>query len=128
MTQTTSKTRTNAKNRYVLVTVITQSIKSLNDGVSVQLFASATDLVNLDWLSVSDPICTLKVREANYEYAVQKMVGETEVIDNNLNPVWTKHFEVLYKFNRDSELLFQVWNYNNESSRDLIGETKILLT
>lgn len=92
------------------------------------MFASATDLVNLDWLSVSDPICTLKVREANYEYAVQKMVGETEVIDNNLNPVWTKHFDVLYKFNRDSELLFQVWNYNNENSRDLIGETKILLT
>ena len=94
----------------------------------MQLFASATNLVNLDWLSVSDPICTLKVREANYEYAVQKMVGETEVIDNNLNPVWTKHFDVIYKFNRDSELLFQVWNYNNESSRDLIGETMILLT
>jgi Ca2+-dependent lipid-binding protein len=56
------------------------------------------------------------------------MVGETEVIDNNLNPVWTKHFDVIYKFNRDSELLFQVWNYNNESSRDLIGETMILLT
>jgi len=53
-------------------------------------------LVNLDWLSVSDPICTLKVKEANYEYAVQKTVGETEVIDNNLNPVWTKHFEVIY--------------------------------
>jgi hypothetical protein len=74
--------------------------------VPVQLFASATNLINLDWLSVSDPICSLKVREANYEYAVQKMVGETEVIDNNLNPVWTKHFDVIYKFNRDSELLF----------------------
>jgi len=23
-------------------------------------------------------------------------VGETEIIDNNLNPTWTKHFTVVY--------------------------------
>jgi Ca2+-dependent lipid-binding protein len=62
----------------------------------VQLFCSATKLVNLDYLTVSDPQCTLKVKEANNAYAVQKTVGETEVIDNNLNPVWTKHFAVVY--------------------------------
>ena len=89
---------------------------------------SATNLVNLDWLTVSDPVCSLKVREANYDYAVQKFVGETEIIDNNLNPVWTKHFSIIYTFNKDSELLFQVWNYNSASSRELIGEVKLRLS
>ena len=62
----------------------------------MQLFVSATKLANLDFLTVSDPQCVLKVKEANNAYAVQKTAGETEVIDNNLNPVWTKHFGVVY--------------------------------
>lgn len=103
-------------------------LKSINDGVDVQLFCSATKLANLDYLTVSDPQCTLKVKEANNAYAVQKIVGETEVIDNNLNPVWTKHFAVVYQFNRDRELLFQVWNFNDKTSRDLIGEAECRLT
>ena len=94
----------------------------------MQLFCSATKLVNLDYLTVSDPQCTLKVKEANNAYAVQKTVGETEVIDNNLNPVWTKHFAVVYQFNRDRELFFQVWNFNHKTSRDLIGEAECRLT
>ncbi len=94
----------------------------------MQLFVSATQLANLDFLTVSDPQCILKVKEANNAYAVQKNVGETEVIDNNLNPVWTKHFNVVYQFNRDRELLFQVYNFNDKTSRDLIGEAECRLT
>jgi len=45
-----------------------------------------------------------------------------------LNPVWTKHFGVLYQFNKDRELFFQVWNYNDKTSRDLIGEAECRLT
>lgn len=88
----------------------------------MQLFVSATNLANLDYLTLSDPICTLKVKEANNQYSPEKKVGETEVIDNNLNPTWTKHFSVIYQFNRDRDLSFQVWNYNNPNSKDLIGE------
>ena len=94
----------------------------------MQLFVAAKNLANLDYLTLSDPICTLKVKEANNQYAVERKVGETEVIDNNLNPNWTKHFTVMYQFNRDRELLFQVWNYNNATSRDLIGEAFLKLT
>jgi Ca2+-dependent lipid-binding protein len=55
-------------------------------------------------------------------------VGETEIIDNNLNPTWTKHFTVVYQFNKDRELLFQVWNYDGPTSRELIGETLMKLS
>ena len=40
------------------------------EGMDVQLFVSATKLANLDVLTVSDPQCTLKVKEANNAYAV----------------------------------------------------------
>ena len=50
------------------------------------------------------------------------------MIDNNLNPIWTKHFTVVYQFNKDRELLFQVWNYNSPNSKDLIGESFMKLS
>ena len=50
-------------------------------------------------------------------------VGETEVIDNNLNPKWIKHFAVKYIFNRDLSLNFEVWNVSDtDDSKDLIGQ------
>ena len=72
----------------------------------MQLFVSATNLTNLDVFTLSDPFCSLKVKEANNKYAAEKKFGETEIVDNNLNPKWTKHFTVIYQFNRDRELLF----------------------
>lgn len=56
------------------------------------------------------------------------MVGETEVIDNNLNPLWIEHFTVLYSFKKDTELYFQVQNYNTATDRDLIGEVVLNLS
>jgi len=50
------------------------------------------------------------------------------VIDNNLNPLWIEHFTVLYSFKRDTELNFQVWNYNSATSKDLIGEKTLKLS
>ena len=82
----------------------------------------------MDFFTVSDPICTLKTREANLPYAVYRAAGETEVIDNNLNPCWIKHFTTQYIFNKDTELYFQVWNYNTPSSKDLIGEVRLTLS
>ena len=50
------------------------------------------------------------------------------MIDNNLNPLWIKHFTVFYSFNKDIVLWFQVHNYNDEKNRDLIGEVKFNLS
>ena len=85
-------------------------------------------MVDLDFFTVSDPQCTLKVRESGVKYATWTMNGATEVIDNNLNPKWIKHFNVHFIFNRDVDMLFQVWNYNSEDSKDLIGEAEVSLS
>ena len=59
--------------------------------------------------------------------APYKVLGETEVIDNNLNPQWLRHFSINYVFHLDKELQFQVWNYNTANDKDLIGQATISL-
>ena len=95
----------------------------------MQLFVEGQNLVNLDFFTVSDPQCTFKTRECNASRDTEfKLAGETEVIDNNLNPLWIEHFTVLYSFKKDIELYFQVWNYNTATQKDLIGEVKLKLS
>ena len=61
----------------------------------VQIFVSANNLADLDLITQSDPLCTLKMKNGNTHGKYTK-VGETEVVDNNLNPVWVEHFDVTY--------------------------------
>lgn len=75
----------------------------------------------MDVFTVSDPMCSLKIRACNQEHAPWIKVGETEVIDNNLNPQWIKHFNVKYIFHKDVELWFQVWHVESEEEKRLIG-------
>ena len=70
----------------------------------------------------------MKAKPTTIDYAPYKWVGDTEVIDNHLNPNWIKHFNVNYEFHKDKELFFQVWNFNTQNDKDLIGQTKILLS
>ena len=69
-----------------------------------------------------------KTRPSRDELTPYTYNGETEVIDNNLNPKWIKHFSVWFIFVKDLDLLFQVWNYNSSDDKDLIGQTEISLS
>ena len=93
------------------------------------MFVEGKDLVDLDFFSVSDPICTLKTRESNLKHANWHTNGETEVIDNNLNPKWINHFKVWFIFIKDIDLWFQVWNFNDaDKPNELIGECQTSLS
>ena len=52
------------------------------------LFVSAKNLTDLDVITASDPFCALMLRDKPNE--VYKKVGQTEVVDNNLNPKWVE--------------------------------------
>ena len=86
------------------------------------------ELVDLDFFSVSDPICSLQTRDSNVNHATWHRIGETEVIDNNLNPKWIKSFSVWFHFTKDLDLRFMVHNYNDGENDDMIGMTEICLT
>jgi len=90
---------------------------------------NAKDLVDLDFFSVSDPMCKLKKKDSNINHEPWTAVGETEVIDNNLNPQWLKSFSVWFHFTKDLDLRFEVYNYNGpDKEDDLIGQADICLT
>ena len=86
--------------------------KQSKAGFDVQLFVEGKNLVDLDLITMSDPICVLRSRDPNHPDTAWKFEGETEVIDNNLNPVFIEHFNVYYNLKKDTELLFQVSNHN----------------
>ena len=83
----------------------TVSLKN-DEEQEVELFVEGQDLVDLDFFSVSDPMCTLHARECNKQLATWERIGETEVINNNLNPKWITNFSVRFIFNRNKELWF----------------------
>ena len=78
----------------------------------MQLFVEGKNLVDLDLLTMSDPICVLRSRDPTRPDSDWKYEGETEVIDNNLNPTWIEHFTLYYNLKKDTELLFLVSNHN----------------
>ena len=71
---------------------------SLADTMSMQvdLYISGRKLKDLDVFSKSDPLC--RVREWNGNS--WKLLGETEVIKNNLNPDFTKKITINYFFEK----------------------------
>lgn len=93
----------------------------------VELFVSAKNLTDVDILTLSDPLCQLFMKNGNHDSYV--LVGETETIDNNLNPKWVKHFTVNYYFERQQLLMFKVYDDDGDmDSRQLIGLVEILLS
>ena len=89
---------------------------------NVQLFVSAKGLTDLDVFSLSDPFCTLKVK--SYKSGEYIAYGQTEVIENNLNPKWVKHFNLKFYEDDVQWLCFEVWD-DDEEEHELIGKTEL---
>ena len=59
----------------------------------LEIFLAARNLVNLEIFSKSNPFCIV---DYELEGESKMRLGETEVIDNNLNPTWEKTFTIDY--------------------------------
>ena len=92
----------------------------------VQLFISAKGLTDLDVFSLSDPFCTLKIK--NYQHGSYVAYGSTEVIENNLNPKWVKNFTIDWYEDGVQWLLFEVWDEDDDTEHELIGKTELQLS
>ena len=53
-------------------------------------------------------------------------IGETERLNNNLNPDFERSFKVEYYFEKEQEMLFEMWD-DDGSSRELIGKASCFL-
>jgi len=71
------------------------------------------DLTDLDFMSISDPMCVLfEKRDGKWVE-----IGRTEVILNNLNPDWEKKFDVDYTPGKEQQLKFEVWDSDSSSKK-----------
>ena len=91
----------------------------------MQLFISGRKLKDLDAFSKSDPVCYFHKRDGPQEPL--KKVGETETLNNNLNPDFARSFQVDYFFEKEQELLFEMWDDDGGGKKDLIGRAKCFL-
>jgi len=78
-------------------------------------------LDNKDFFGKSDPFLEISKANENNDYSV---VFRSEVIQNNLNPVWkpfTMESRTLCNGDYDRTLKFDVFDMDNDGSHDLIG-------
>jgi hypothetical protein len=85
----------------------------------VELFISCRKLKNMDVFSKSDPIC--RIYEWNVKANQWAKIGQTERIDNNLNPDFKKQIEATYAFERHQKLKFEVVDDDGNNEFEMIG-------
>ena len=83
---------------------------AINQGPSnkVQFFISCRNLADLDIVSKSDPEVHVFLRESKTKNYT--LIGKTEMILNNLNPDFTKHFTIDYFFEKEQWIKFEVYD------------------
>ncbi|KAM8881474.1 copine-3-like [Synchiropus picturatus] len=94
----------------------------------VELTISCENLLDMDILSKSDPLCALYINSTGsqwYEF------GRTEMILNCLNPKFSKKFVVDYYFEMVQRLRFCVYDIDNDTydlgDDDFLGELECTL-
>ncbi|GAB4835884.1 Protein BONZAI 3 [Ancistrocladus abbreviatus] len=102
----------------------------------LELSLSAGNLLDLDIMSKSDPMAVVYMKKCN---GVLEELGRTEVIMNNLDPVWIEKISVAYQFEIVQTLVFHVYDvdskYHNKSvkaiklsDQEFVGEASCALS
>ncbi|KAK8546473.1 hypothetical protein V6N13_067692 [Hibiscus sabdariffa] len=102
----------------------------------VELSMSASNLLDRDITSKSDPMAVLYVKKMD---GMLEELGRTEVILNNLNPVWIQKINVAYQFEIVQNLVFHVYDVDTKyhnipvkalklNEQDFLGEATCVLS
>ncbi|XP_031572817.1 copine-3-like [Actinia tenebrosa] len=107
------------------ITVFAEEVSGTSDRVKIAF--TAKNLDNKDFLSKSDPFLEISRMKSDGGFV---LVHRTEVIDNNLNPIW-KPFEMtvnsLCGGDYDAKLKIDVYDYDEGDTNDFIGSTETTL-
>jgi Ca2+-dependent lipid-binding protein len=97
----------------------------------VEMFISATKLPNKDTFSKSDPFCVVELQDVKDQ--TWKVVGTSEVIQDNLSPEFQKNFVVDYFFEEHQKLRVTFLDCDSKSNvsdlkkHDYLGHADFLL-
>lgn len=91
----------------------------------VEISVSCRNLLNMDVLGKSDPMCVMKVKQfASHEW---REAGRTETINNNLNPDFVHKFAIDYFFQESQKLTFEIYDIDRIKKNDFIGSAECTL-
>ncbi|XP_065837978.1 copine-5-like [Oscarella lobularis] len=97
-------------------------------GSKIEIFIRCSQLVNLDYLTKSDPLCVLYTKHEE----LWSECGRTEVINDTLDPQFSTTFIVDYYLDELQPLKFEVYDVDSNSadlsSHDFIGEAQVNLS
>ncbi|XVF54789.1 hypothetical protein PTKIN_Ptkin05aG0209800 [Pterospermum kingtungense] len=89
---------------------------------TAEMTLSCLDLESKDLFSKSDPFLVISTI---VESGISIPVCKTEVLKNDLNPMWKPVFLNIQQVgSKDSPLLIECFNFNNNNKHDLIGKVQ----
>ncbi|KMT13538.1 hypothetical protein BVRB_4g083170 isoform A [Beta vulgaris subsp. vulgaris] len=107
----------NRKNAGMLTVHAEETVASRN---AAEIVFRCTSLDNKDWLSKSDPFLRIS-RKVEAGDAVP--ICKTEVVNNNLNPVWRPVYLTTQQFgSKDNPLIIECFDFNSNGNHTLIGK------
>ncbi|KAM9975211.1 hypothetical protein ACTFIW_008689 [Dictyostelium discoideum] len=101
---------------------------NLSKCTKVELRFKCMNLKDMDTFSKSDPqIFVYEKKGNNNNNSKPILIGSTEMISNNLNPVFKKTVTIDYHFERIQNLKFEVLDIDGGGKNDTIGDFSITL-
>lgn len=85
----------------------------------LELFFSCTALPDKDVMSKSDPFVSVKIQNRNSNHQIN--IGQTETVQNNLNPQFKKPLTVDYYFETVQNLFIEVRDDDGQGSSEVLG-------
>ena len=95
-------------------------------GYDVELFFKCAKLKKMDTWSKSDPVVRVYIKDKPTE-TIWRKLGETEVIQDNLDPEFKKTVTVPYKFEMNQFIKFEVMDEDGKDKFELIGHVETSL-
>ena len=86
----------------------------------VTMYIQCRNLPNLDISSKTDPFVRAYIREE--KVPEWQLLGETETIQNTLDPDFLHAFNLSYYFEKNQLLKFEVLDYESKDKHEYIGE------
>lgn len=90
----------------------------------VELTISCKNLINADFMSKSDPYCTVSMKEPWQDQYFE--IARTEVIQDTLNPQWEKKIILNYNFETIQRIRFEIRD-QDVGSTDFLGQYETTL-
>ena len=93
---------------------------SHNSHETIELYFSCVNLPDKDVMSKSDPCIRLMCQNRGAPSAIN--VGQTEVLQNNLNPTFKRAIPFIYQFESQQTLNIQCVDIDGQGSNELLGQ------